>query len=289
MDAEVRRRVGEALGSGVTSCAAVAGGDINDAWRCGLADGRAVFVKTNGRSAALPGLFAAEAAGLAALRGGASESGGAVRVPEVLAAGEDFLAIEYIEMSRASGGFEERLGQGLAALHRATRRDDGRVGFERPTYLGRILQDNGWMDDAAAFWRDRRLRPLLDDLTAYPAVVDLGRRLADRLDDILASGEREAVLIHGDLWTGNAAADGDGGVCLFDPACAYLPREVEFGMTRLFGYGDRFERAYEEVWPLPAGWERRVEVYRLHHLLSHLWHFGGGYLGSCQAALQRLV
>jgi fructosamine-3-kinase len=120
-------------------------------------------------------------------------------------------------------------------------------------------------------------------------VVALGRRLVDRLDDVLAGGETEAVLIHGDLWSGNAAADVEGNVWLYDPACAHAPREVEFGMTRLFGFGPRFEAAYQEVWPLAEGWQRRVEVYRLHHLLSHLWHSGGGYEKSCLDLLGRLV
>lgn len=288
MDGRLRQRVGEALGASVAACEAVAGGDINDAWRCALADGRAVFVKSNRASSALPGLFEAEAAGLAALRA-AAEVGGGLRVPEVLAVGDGFLVLEFIAMKPGLSDFEERLGRGLAGLHRAARRDDGLCGFDCPTYLGRLPQDNTWADDAVTFWRDRRLLPLLDRLAAYPELVDAGRRLAERLDEVLDGDEDEAVLIHGDLWTGNAAADGGGHACIYDPACAYLPREVELGMTRLFGFGERFERAYEEIWPLPAGWERRVEVYRLHHLLSHLWHFGGGYAGQCLNAFRRLV
>ena len=97
------------------------------------------------------------------------------------------------------------------------------------------------------------------------------------------------MLTHGDLWSGNAAADRDGQIWIYDPACAYTHREYEFGMTRLFGFGRDFEAAYQEVWPLPDGWERRVEVYRLHHLLSHLWHFGGGYRSRCITLLRRLL
>ena len=289
MDEFWREQVGEALGATVQTCTVMSGGDINDVWRCGLGDGRSVFVKTNRRASALPGLFAAEAAGLDALRRGAEAAGGGLRVPEVWAVSDDWLVLEHLEMRPGGGGFEEDLGRELASLHRATRREDRCAGFERATYLGRLPQDNAWAGDAVTFWRERRLLPLLDRLGAYREIVRVGRRLADRLDRVLGGGETETVLVHGDLWTGNAAADDAGRVCLFDPACAFLPREVEFGMTRLFGFGPRFERAYQEVWPLAAGWERRVEVYRLHHLLSHLWHFGDGYHASSLAALKGLV
>ena len=56
----------------------VAGGDINDAFRVRLADGRVVFVKSHAH--APPGMFEAEAAGLEWLRAGI-ETVGAGAVP----------------------------------------------------------------------------------------------------------------------------------------------------------------------------------------------------------------
>lgn len=49
-------------GVGVVRTTPVHGGDINDAWRAELDDGRTVFVKTNAAPPA--GMFAAEAHGL---------------------------------------------------------------------------------------------------------------------------------------------------------------------------------------------------------------------------------
>ncbi|MEM9882946.1 MAG: fructosamine kinase family protein [Planctomycetota bacterium] len=278
--------VESALGRRVIETRPVPGGDINDAVTATLDDGSAVFVKTNPRAADLPGLFAAEAAGLEALRAAAADADG-LCVPQVLAVGDDFLVLELIEPAPPPPDYEPQLGRGLAQLHHATR--GTRFGWPSCNYLGRWPQPPADAADPAAFWRDARLLPMLAGLTAYPEIVTLGRRLADRLDDLLTGGEPESVLIHGDLWSGNAAADRRGRVWVYDPACACANREVEFGMTRLFGFGPDFEQAYQEVWPLPAGWEQRVEVYRLHHLLSHLWHFGGPYAASSLDLLRRLT
>ncbi len=58
----LERALGTALGAKVVRLSAIAGGDINDAARAELADGRTVFVKSNARAPA--GMFAAEARGL---------------------------------------------------------------------------------------------------------------------------------------------------------------------------------------------------------------------------------
>ena len=284
MKTATRREIEQALGAPAVEYGLARGGDINDAHALMLSDGRKVFVKTNPASDRLSGLFAAEAAGLGALSGAADELG----VPRVIAWAESFLVLDWIDLGAKPDDFDERLGRGLAQMHRSSCRE-GYYGFERPTYLGRLRQENTPADGPAAFWRDRRLVPLLDWLGAYPQVVRCGRTLAARLESVLDGPDEPATLVHGDLWSGNAGADADGGVWIYDPACFYGCREVEFGMTRLFGFGGRFEAAYQEQWPLAEGWERRVEVYRLHHLLSHLWHFGGDYEAQCLAALDRLV
>jgi fructosamine-3-kinase len=103
-------------------------------------------------------------------------------------------------------------------------------------------------------------------------------------------GDEPAVLIHGDLWSGNTCSDTKGQVWIYDPAAYFAHREAEFGMIRLFGnFGPRFESAYQEVWPFTDGAEDRIHIYTLHHLLSHLWHFGSGYHGQTWAMLQRCL
>ena len=90
----------------------VAGGDINQAYRVPLGDGRDAFVKT--RADAPPGEYAAEAAALEWIA-----EPGTIRVPEVLEVSDEYLALEWVEPGRLDAAGEEELGRGLAAVHRA--------------------------------------------------------------------------------------------------------------------------------------------------------------------------
>ena len=63
MDARLEDSLAAALGSRVLEARPLAGGDINQAFEVGLADGRAVFVKCN--VSAPNDMFVAEARGLA--------------------------------------------------------------------------------------------------------------------------------------------------------------------------------------------------------------------------------
>ena len=61
-------------------------------------------------------------------------------------------------------------------------------------------------------------------------------------------------------------------------------------MMRMFGgFGPRCEAAYEEVWPLVAGAEQRITLYRLYHELNHLNLFGSGYYESCISTMKSLL
>ena len=109
--------------------------------------------------------------------------------------------------------------------------------------------------------------------------------MADRLPELLAHEARPA-LIHGDLWSGNVLATARG-PALVDPACAACDREMELGITTLFGgFSERFFDAYEEALPLPGGWRDRNPLYQLYHLLNHHLIFGGHY-GRQALALAR--
>jgi fructosamine-3-kinase len=116
------------LPPGATGARRVGGGDINEAWRVTLADGRTAFVKT--RVDAGRGEYAAEAEGLAWLA-----QPGALQTPRVIEVGDDYLALEWIEPGRMDSAGVEELGRGLAATHAAgadvfgvPRRDGAGVG-----------------------------------------------------------------------------------------------------------------------------------------------------------------
>jgi fructosamine-3-kinase len=276
---KLEEAVARVLGSVVRSSSAVSGGDINSAHQMTLADGRVVFVKSN--SVADPTMFAAEAHGLAWLA-----QARALRVPEVLAVGETFLVLECISAGRRRPDFDERLGRGLAALHRF-----GTPGFglDHDNFIGRLPQSNAPAPSWPEFYRSRRLEPQLalarDAGLCSSAMARGFDRLFTVLDERVGPAEPPARL-HGDLWGGNAIADETGVACLIDPAVYGGHREVDLAMMRLFGgFGHHVFAAYEEEWPLDPGHEERVPLYQLYFLMVHVNLFGGPYVAQAERAL----
>jgi fructosamine-3-kinase len=288
VDAEIARAVSEALGAEVTRARGVSGGDINEALAVTLSDGREVFVKTN--AAAPAGMFSAEARGLAWLA-----SAHALRVPEVLAVGERFLVLPLIRPAPHGRGFDEAVGRGLAALHRATPDD---FGLDHDNFIGRLPQSNapaprGAPWTWAAFYRQRRLEPQLrraaDGGLLPPRVRADADRLLARMEALVGPEEPPARL-HGDLWGGNLMSDEQGHPCLIDPAVYGGHREVDLAMMRLFGgFDSRVFAAYDEAFPLGDGHEERVDLYQLYPLLVHVNLFGGSYVGAVSQALASLL
>jgi fructosamine-3-kinase len=280
------------LGSAIRASRPLSGGDINVAHALTLADGRAVFAKTNDASPA--GMFAAEARGLAWLR-----QARAVRVPEVLGVGGDagdddeapgFLLLELIQPAAPTGDFDEQLGRGLAALHRS---GAPHFGLDHDNFIGPLPQVNQPEETWADFYRTRRLEPLLQMAARRGLVSPRMRRgfdsLFEQLEDLVGPPEAPARL-HGDLWGGNLLTDDTGGPCLIDPAVYGGHREIDLGMMKLFGgFGPRVFAAYDEVYPLAPDHVARVPLYQLYPLLVHVNLFGSGYVPSVEAALARLV
>jgi fructosamine-3-kinase len=261
----------------IERASALSGGCIHEARHLVTSEGE-FFAKWSGEGP--PDIFVREAEGLETL----GMTPGPLVIPHVLAASERtgsepaFLVLEYLSPALSGRGLDhESLGRGLATLHRARA---PRFGFPSPNYCGSTKQDNRFCDSWPEFYRDRRLRPLVKALADRGRCTTADRRaydhLMDRLDDLLATNAIPS-LIHGDLWSGNVlwTARGPG---LVDPACAYADREMEFGITTLFGgLGPAAFASYEEAWPLPHGWRDRNPLYQLYHLLNHAVLFGGNY------------
>jgi protein-ribulosamine 3-kinase len=263
----------------------VAGGSINVCYRW-LSDTGALFVKVAAVEA-LP-MLVAEAAGLAEL--GAAN---AVRVPRVLAvgpaAGNGFLALEWLAAGRKAAASEQLLGEQLAALHRVTA---DRFGWSRDNTIGSTPQANEWCAEWSEFFRERRLRPQLALAASrgYAQLEPWGERLLESVPQLLGTHRPQPALLHGDLWGGNWLALTTGEPAIFDPAVYYGDREADLSMTRLFGgFGAAFYRAYEAAAPLPDGAALRSELYNLYHVLNHANLFGGSYAGQARAMMQRLL
>jgi fructosamine-3-kinase len=263
----------------VASAHRVAGGDINDAWAVELESGERLFVKT--RAGAPAGEYAAEAAGLRWL-------GEAITVPEVVFVDDAILALRWIDEGLLD---KEALGRDLAALHAAGAPGFGFAPHGGALRLGAAELPSGESDDWADFYARRRIAPLADQALERGALSREGRaaieRVCERMAD-LAGPPEDPARLHGDLWSGNVMAGGDGRPVLVDPAAYGGHREVDLAMLRLFGrISPTTLAAYEEHAPLADGHEDRVVLYQLLPLLVHAVLFGGSYGASAAQAARR--
>ncbi|WP_026971581.1 fructosamine kinase family protein [Aliagarivorans marinus] len=282
----------------------IAGGDIHTAFRIFGADERSWFIKLNQDDHLA--MLQAEVAGLQAL-----DAVAAIRVPKVVGCGRcerlAYLVMEYLSLSHA--GDEQRLGEALANLHKASlkhselrrslelgRGVELRYGFAQDNFIGLTAQANQPSNNWQQFWLQQRLLPQLE--LAYrngfaDPLREHAKPLIPAVEQLLAEHRPAGVLLHGDLWSGNkgfVAVDGDKVPVLFDPACYYGDRETDLAMTELFGgFSPAFYQGYQTVWPLEPDYPLRKPIYQLYHLLNHLNLFGGGYLNqvvSCMAQIK---
>jgi fructosamine-3-kinase len=239
-----------------------------------------------------PTLLACEADGLRALA-----RTGTVRVPGVVAHDRDgdeaWMVLEWLDICGATPS--RRLGAALASLHRAQapsgpRRE--RFGWHRDNWLGGTPQANAWCDDWCTFFRERRLASqlALAKANGFRDLASEGERLIVALPSLLDGCEPTPSLLHGDLWSRNAAMLASGEGVVFDPAVYVGDREADLAMTELFGgFGEDFRRGYEDAWPLVAGHALRRDVYNLYHLLNHVNLFGSAYVARTRRTLSALL
>lgn len=244
------------------------------------------FLKWGGPEVATT--FDAEAAGLRALQ----KAGTPLKIPQVVSvdAARGYLLLEWIELGARGKDFEERFGQALAALHQHVNEHD-KYGFERDNFIGHTPQQNEWLESWVEFFHQRRLEPQVQLAKAngyWDAAWDENlSSLYQHLPDLIPT-KPPASILHGDLWSGNYLVTTDGNAALIDPACYFGDREADIAMTALFGgFGHRFYEAYQEAWPLEAGYEQRRDLYNLYHLINHLNLFGQQYAAQVAQTLSR--
>lgn len=280
--------IGECTGTRFTpdSATPVGGGSIHRAWH--LADGlRHYFVKTSGIAAAP--MLAAEAQGLRALSAAA-----VVPTPTFITLGQTqdlaFLVLQYLDLGPLDQAGGARLGEALARLHRVT---GDSYGWTADNFIGATPQHNAPHPSWPHFFGERRLRPQLQWALQNgmdKTLVTKGHGVIERIGGLFIDYRPAPSLLHGDLWSGNAAQTGDGMPVIFDPACYYGDRETDIAMAELFGgFPSGFYAAYRSAWPLDPGYEMRKPLYNLYHILNHFNLFGGAYLGQAQRMIERLL
>ena len=278
----------------------VGGGCIHRAWQLELADGRQWFLKGNGAEA-LP-LLLAEAEGLRAIARWARLP---LLVPEPLGvgllAGQALLLLRWLVLDGASssrgggagGDGWFGVGAGLAALHRASAEagaSEGRFGWSRDNVIGSSPQINRWDTNWARFFVDCRLEPQLRWAAQQGQTLGGAEQLLELVPHWLGGHQVQPALVHGDLWSGNAALLAGGGGALFDPAVYWGDREVDLAMAQLFGgFPQAFFAGYASSWPLEPGHQERVALYNLYHLLNHANLFSGSYWAQAQSSMDSLL
>jgi len=294
---EAHLQILEQLGKGSpTRINRVGGGCIAEAMVAEFADGSSVFVKCR---QGFPGMFECEASGLRAL----AESN-AIRVPEVLAVGNESLVLECIHSAPRSPNFFQSFGRSFAGLHQHR---GAMSGFSNDNFIGSTPQLNAplhgvWCEaidskdapgdgsDWPEFYLERRLRFQVRLAAENGHGTDLERLLDNaesQILELLGEAIEPPSLLHGDLWGGNFIVDEQGEACLIDPAVYYGHREADLAMTGLFGgFESQFYDAYQEVAPLEAGHQARLPLYQLYHLLNHLNLFGSSYRSRCVQIMQ---
>lgn len=186
-------------------------------------------------------------------------------------------------------------GAALARTHAAGAECFGDLppGFDHG-FIAELPLPSGHWHAFGPFYAQTRLRPFADQarrlghlsVQDYRAVIDVAERIGHGEVLLCGPGEDPARL-HGDLWSANAlwrARD----VVLIDPSAHGGHRETDLAMLALFGFPflDVVLEAYQDAWPLAAGWQQRVHVHQLYPLLVHSVLFGGSY-GMTAGALAR--
>jgi fructosamine-3-kinase len=281
-----------ALGSGFTTT-----GTIN-----ATIDGteRKYFVKTSSNGAAAKEMFQGEYESLNAI---ASAVPGFC--PRAVAWGpleegnekSYFLATEFLDLG-ARGKKGESLAQRLGKLHSTPAPEDPetgkrRFGFPVPTFCGDTRHANRWAESWADFYVNERLLTILGtseerngpdsglrDLVERTASIVVPALLGDGHLGFDKSGKGEGitpVVVHGDLWSGNADRGrivGSGtegpeevGDVVYDPSACYAHNEYELGIMKMFGgFGSAFFSEYHRIVPKTEPveeYEDRVRLYEL--------------------------
>lgn len=262
------------------------GGDINQAY-CFASQGQRYFVKVNRPE--LSSMFHAEREALLELAHSNS-----VRVPHPICCGQTetqaFLVLEYLSLQTTNRQSEQLLGEQLAKMHQLPQKF---FGWHRDNTVGSTPQINTPSADWISFWLQNRLQSQLQlaQQQGYRGrLQELGAHLSQILAQLFQGYTVQASLLHGDLWSGNAAADATGRPVIFDPASYYGDRETDIAMTELFGgFSAEFYAAYQHCLPLDPGYSTRKHLYNLYHILNHLNLFGSGYLAQAERMLQKLL
>ena len=254
----------------------VHGGDINLAYCLFTSTGK-YFLKVNDENR-YPLMFEREANCLDKLREYCS-----LKIPQVIKQGScndrQYLLLEWLEKGLPKKDMWENFGSALAIMHKQPQEY---FGLHEENYIGSLNQNNDPHNEWHSFYTECRIKPLVKKL------FDAGDLSATDISDadVFCNNLKTILpvespsLLHGDLWAGNYMIISSGYAAIFDPAVYCGHREMDIGMTKLFGgFDQRFYDAYNDTYPLEKQWQKRSPITQLYPLLVHAVLFSGHYIG----------
>ncbi|KAL1301598.1 hypothetical protein AAFC00_005828 [Neodothiora populina] len=230
-----------------------------------------------------------------------------------------FLVTDFLDLSprfgsSSSSSSAPSLAAKLAKLHTTpapTPQGYNRpqFGFPATTCCGDTPQGNSYKSSWADFYAENRLMFILkrseasngSDRELRQMIETTAYKVVPRLlgDDHLNDGKGVTpVVVHGDLWSGNASKGKLPGMqdsedVIFDSSAVYAHSEFELGIMNMFGgFGRDFFSEYHKLVPKTEPVEEykdRVDLYELYHRLNHYAMFGGGYRSGAARIMKGLI
>ena len=253
----------------------VHGGDIHNAWRIEFSN-KKLFLKRNIRNKKF---LEFEKYCLQNLRKYINQEN--LVIPEVIAYKNikniEILLIEWIDMHNFD---QKKLGKGLGELHLKSAESNPKMfGFPVEGFIGTTDQKKGLEDNWIDCFLNLRIIPQLLSVKSRILDKEIINKVKEKIKSELLNHKPINVLVHGDLWSGNAGMDKNGRGVIFDPASWWADNEVDIAMTKLFGgFKKEFYEEYHRIFPIKKGFEKRIIIYNFYHILNHANMFGGGYL-----------
>lgn len=207
------------------------------------------------------------------------------------------LIVEFVPMSNGLGQLGAHLGKKLAKMHQHESKKG--FGFHVKTAAGRITLNNDWHHDWVEFFARNRMDYIMREIEKVHGDREVAQEWS-KLQPILPKFFKHLqggksirpVLIHGDLWAGNAAETltKPQEPIIFDPGSFYAHNEFELSISHLFGgFPSTFYDAYHAIHPRAKQYRQRLTLYKLFHNLNHYAHFGGHYRYSALSQFGELI
>jgi len=276
----------------IQSITAVAEGDINTCFKVSTTNA-SYFIKLNDASN-YPGMLQREAEGLITLQQRSS-----LVVPTTVACdvieNQQYLVLTYLNKGAIGIDFFTNFGEGLAIMHKNT---NTAFGWHTSNYIGLLQQPNTWHQNWCTFYSTQRIMPLVNQLHQQKnyntADVINAKKVCAKLGEIFPA--EVPAMLHGDLWSGNYmpvqlnSESAATSAAIYDPAVYYGNREMDIGMSKLFGgFDSLFYKAYHHHYPLQPQWQQRLPLTQWYPLLVHALLFGGYYIKQSRATIKAFL